>query len=77
MGHKTADGEEVTPENDRTVGRLVLLDQDKNEIKSADITGKSGTVSVTADPAQPCYVAVWLDKGEKVTLCKLDFETVK
>ncbi|MCR5604844.1 MAG: hypothetical protein K6G27_14240 [Lachnospiraceae bacterium] len=75
MGHKTADGEtEASAGNERAVGKLMLLDQDGNEIKSADIVSGSESVSVTADPSQPCFVAVWLDKGEKVTLCRLDFE---
>ena len=52
----------------------MLLDADNNEIRSVDMTSEGGTVSLTADPAQPCSVAVWLNNGEKVTLCKLDFE---
>ena len=74
LGHKTS-GEDLGDIADkRTVGRLVLLDADNNEIESVDITSDSNSVSVTADPIKPCSVAVWLNNGEKVTLCKLDFE---
>ncbi len=52
----------------------MLLDPDYREIKSVDINSGDGHVSVTADPGQPCYVAVWLNNGEKVTLCRIDFE---
>ena len=73
-GHKTAGGDSEDPGSRRVIGKLMLLNADENEIRSVDMTSDSGTVSVTADPAQPCHVAVWLNKGEKVTLCRLDFE---
>ncbi len=73
-GHKTAEDDQVDQNSKRTIGKLMLLDADNNEIRSVDMTSEGGTVSLTADPAQPCSVAVWLNNGEKVTLCKLDFE---
>ena len=74
QGHKTADTGSEDQGDDHTVGKLVLLDPDYREIKSVDINSSDGHVSVTADPGQPCYVAVWLNNGEKVTLCRIDFE---
>ncbi len=73
-GHKTAEGDSEDPGSKRVIGKLMLLDADDNEIKSVDMTSDKGAVSVTADPTQPCQVAVWLNSGEKVTLCRLDFE---
>ena len=73
-GHKTADGDAGDPGSKRVIGRLMLLDESSQEIKSVDMTSDSGAVTLTADPTQPCYVAVWLNNGEKVTLCRLDFE---
>lgn len=73
-GHKTAEGDSEDPGSKHVIGKLMLLDADDNEIKSVDMTSDKGAVSVTADPTQPCQVAVWLNSGEKVTLCRLDFE---
>ena len=73
-GHKTKDDAPDDMDDGKIMGKLMLLDAGSNEIKSADITSGSDTVSLTADPTQQCIVAVWLNEGEKVTLCKLDFE---
>ena len=76
-GHKTGSAETDTADTadtGRVIGKLMLLDQDNNEMKSADIISGDQTVTVTADPGQPCYVAVWINDGEKTTLCKIDFE---
>ena len=73
-GHKTGEGDSEDPGSKRVIGKLMLLDADDNEIKSVDMTSDKGAVSVTADPTQPCQVAAWLNSGEKVTLCRLDFE---
>ena len=73
-GHKTADEESEDPGPARTMGKLMLLDENCQEIRSVDIRSDEETASVTADPGQSCYVAVWLNNGEKVTLCRIDFE---
>ncbi len=76
MGHKVADGngDQTDPGLNRTIGKLILIDENNQEIKSADINSDMSSVSLTADTTQPCKVAVWLNKDEKVTLCRIDFE---
>ncbi len=72
-GHKTAEDDSDSDEG-VTMGRLVLLDENDQEIKSADIKSDTGTVSLSVDPTQSCKLAVWLNKGKKATLCRIDFE---
>lgn len=76
-GHKTAEGEPADPGTKRSVGKLMLLDENNGEIRSANINSDEETVSLTADPGQACYVAVWLNSGEEITLHKIDFEVTK
>ncbi|MCR5649998.1 MAG: hypothetical protein K6F86_02315 [Lachnospiraceae bacterium] len=74
MGHKVADGDRQTAGDDRAVGKLMLLDSSYQEISSAEIKSSETSVSLTADPSQSCCVAVWLNKDEKITLSRIDFE---
>ncbi len=73
-GHKMAEEGTEDDEGDRVIGRLVLLDAENREIKSEDLRSGSETALVTADPGQPCCVGVYINKDEKVTLCRIDFE---
>ncbi|MCR5107743.1 MAG: hypothetical protein K6B28_06230 [Lachnospiraceae bacterium] len=74
--HKTEDRKDDKDDTDseHTIGRLVLIDENDQEIKSVDIKGNTTNATLTADPSQPCKIAVWLNNGEKVTLCRIDFE---
>ncbi|MCR5419743.1 MAG: hypothetical protein K6E98_01900 [Lachnospiraceae bacterium] len=70
-GSETADG--AVPSTG-TVGKFVLLDDKNQEIKSVDIKGDEESAVLSVDPGQSCYVAVWLNSGEKITLSQIDFE---
>ncbi|MCR5790927.1 MAG: hypothetical protein K6G83_13655 [Lachnospiraceae bacterium] len=74
MGHKTGDEGTEPAEAEHVVGKFVLLDSDYQEIRSADMRSDGTSASFIAEPSEPCYVAVWLNNGEKVTLCQIDFE---
>lgn len=73
-GHKTADEKTEDSGAGHTIGKLMLLDAENKEIRSVDINSGEENATITADPGQACLVAVWLNSGEKVTLCRIDFE---
>ena len=55
----------------------MLLDADSKEITSVDLAGDAESATVVAEAGKPCYVAVWLNKYEKITLCSIDFEVIR
>ena len=76
MGHKTAQDQQESGQK-RSVGRFMLLDENLGEIDSADIQSDSDSCALTAEAGVPCYVAVWINKDEKITLCDIEFEVIR
>lgn len=76
IGHKTAD-EEYDAGSAHSVGKFMLLDENSQMITEADIMSDQDLVSVAADAGKPCYVAVWLNNDEKITLSTIDFEVIR
>ena len=76
IGHKTAD-EEYSAGSSHSVGKFMLLDENSQMITSADIMSDGESVTIAAEAGKPCYVAVWLNKDEKITLCRVDFEVIR
>lgn len=73
MGYKTSD-EEYDNGSSRTVGLLQILNaNDMSVIASSELNSDSQDSTVTVDSLQPCYVAVTLNSGEKITLCDVHF----
>ncbi|MBR2530672.1 MAG: hypothetical protein IKE35_06580, partial [Lachnospiraceae bacterium] len=73
-----SDEESSEPETDdnksRNIGMFRLLDANMNPISETAISTDSDEAVLTADTDKPCYLAVWLNSGEKITLCEIDYQ---
>ena len=73
MGYKTSD-EPYTGSADTTIGKLQILNPDLSVIAEGDLRSDGSGDAVTVEGSSPCYVAVILNAGEKITLEELHFE---
>lgn len=74
-GHKTKE-EVYDAGNAHTMGSLQLLGEDLSVIAQSTIESDGTSTVVSASEAVPCYVAVSLNAGEKITIQELHFEMV-
>lgn len=73
-GLKTKESPDSSGSGDHVMGKWMLLDEDYRQISSADITRGAGEAGLTVNCTEPCYIAVWLDSGEKITIHEIDYE---
>ena len=75
MGYKTAESPKAPSDKTRSVGTLRLLDSSLQPVAETDMKSDEDktVLSVSPDSGSPCYIAVWLNSDEAVTLCDLTF----
>lgn len=77
-GDGSSDEESSEPETEdnksRNIGMFRLLDANMNTICETAIDSSPDEAVLTADTDKPCYLAVWLNSGEKITLCEIDYQ---
>ncbi|MCR5223480.1 MAG: hypothetical protein K6D90_11520 [Lachnospiraceae bacterium] len=72
-GHKTAE-EAYEEAAAHEIGQLQILNENLEVLASSPISSSEEACVVPADPTGPCYIAVKLNEGEKVTLHDLTFQ---
>lgn len=73
-GLKTDEGYEEVGEDTDVIGSFMLLDENSQPVDKADIIRGAGSAVLNVERTEPCYLAVWLNSGESVTIHEIDYE---
>ena len=73
-GLKTAEGYEPVGADTDVIGSFMLLDEKTVPVDKADIIRGNGQAVLNVSQTKPCYLAVWLNSGESMTIHEIDYE---
>ena len=63
-------------QGDGVVGSFMLLGADNAPVTSAEIKSGSSEATLTVDTKEPCYLAVWLNNPNVITIKEIDYAAV-
>ncbi len=75
-GHKTGEEDSAAGNDNDVIGSLMLLDENSGQVDKTDIIRGAGSATLNVLRTEPCYIAVWLNSDEPVTIHEIDYKVV-